>query len=236
MKRIAAFAFAIAAAALPVQAADFTSLNALSQDEFHRLAEDLGAAFSYKGVTPATALGPIGFDIGIEVTDTRMQNSALFALAGAGSHSHLVVPKLHVNKGLFDGLDIGAFVGGTGDVSAALLGIDLRYAILEDSLAMPAVAFRLSGTRATGLGDLRIGTAAADVMVSKAFVWLTPYVGAGVARVQAKASGTTLAEEKFNRGRVFGGLNVNLVGVNVALEAEKSGDNTSISAKVGMRF
>ena len=54
--------------------------------------------------------------------------------------------------------------------------------------------------------------------------------------MQAKASNTVLAEEKFNRSRVFGGLNVNLVGANFALEAEKMGGNTSLSAKVGLRF
>jgi hypothetical protein len=234
--RRAIAAAAAAACTLPAHAGEFTAIRALSQAEFHRLAEDLGAAFAYKGVTPAAPLGPVGFDVGVEVTGTRMENSSLFALAGAGSHSQLVIPKLHVTKGLFGGLDIGAFAGGTGDVGAALFGAELRYAILDDTLAMPAVAVRLSGTRATGLGDLKIGTAAADVMVSKTFVALTPYAGAGVARVQAKVSGGTLATETFNKGRVFGGLNVNLVGANFALEAEKMGGNTSLSAKVGLRF
>ena len=223
-------------AAGPAAAADLGGAGSLAQGEFRRLSEDLGAAFAYKGVTPATPLGPIGFDIGVEVTGTRMENSSLFARAGAGSHSQLVIPKLHVTKGLFGGLDIGAFAGGTGDVGAALFGAELRYAILDDTLVTPAVAVRISGTRATGLGDLRIGTAAADLMVSKTFVALTPYAGAGMARVQAKAQGTALAEEKINQGRVFGGLNVNLVGANFALEAEKMGRNTSLSAKVGLRF
>jgi hypothetical protein len=235
MKRIVAAA-AAAACTLPAHAGEITSIGALSQGEFRRLAEDLGAAFAYKGVTPATPLGPLGFDVGVEVTGTRMENSSLFARAGAGSHSQLVIPKLHVTKGLFAGLDIGAFAGGTGDVSAALFGGELRYAIVNDTLTTPAVAVRLSGTRATGLGDLKIGTAAADFMVSKVFVALTPYAGAGIARVQAKPGGTTLAEEKFNKSRVFGGLNVNLVGANFALEAEKMGGNTSLSAKVGWRF
>lgn len=235
MRRIVAAA-AAAACTLPAHAGEFTSIGSLSQGEFRRLAEDLGAAFAYKGVTPATPLGPVGFDVGVEVTGTRMENSSLFARAGAGSHSQLVIPKLHVTKGLFAGLDIGAFAGGTGDVSAALFGGELRYAIVSDTLTTPAVAVRLSGTRATGLGDLKIGTAAADLMVSKVFVALTPYAGAGIARVQAKPGGTALAEEKFNKSRVFGGLNVNLVGANFALEAEKMGDNTSLSAKVGWRF
>jgi hypothetical protein len=224
------------ASAWPAHAADFTSIGALTQGEFAGLARDLGAAFSYKGVTPATPLGPIGFDVGVEVTDTRLQNSSAFQRAGAGGHSHLVIPKLHVYKGLFGGLDIGAFIAGAPEVGATLFGADIRYAILDDGLATPAVAIRASGTKAGGLGDLGMNTAALDLMASKKFTALTPYIGAGVVRVRASAGGTGLQDERFNKSRVFGGLNVNLIGVNVAFEAEKMGDNTSLSAKLGFRF
>lgn len=223
-------------AAVPVHAADFPAVGSLAQDEFHRLSEDLGAAFSYKGVTPATPLGITGFDVGIEVTDTKMENSAIFARAGAGSQSQLVVPKFHVNKGLWGGLDIGAFVAGASEVSASIFGADLRYALLDDGLATPAVAVRLSGTRAAGLGDLKVSTAALDLVASKKFTALTPYAGVGMVRVQSSVNGSTLAEERFNKSRVFGGLNVNLVAVNLAFEAEKMGANTSLSAKIGWRF
>ncbi len=227
---------AFAAGAATSCAADFTSIGALSQDEFAALSRDLGAAFSYKGVTPATPLGTIGFDVGVEVTDTRMENSSAFQLAGAGSHSDLVIPKLHVYKGLPGGFDIGAFAGGASQVSASVYGADLRYAILDDGLATPAVAVRLSGTKSAGLGALSVSTAALDVMASKKFTAFTPYAGAGAVRVASRASGTDLAEERFNKGRVFGGLNVDLIGMNLAFEAEKMGGNTSLSAKVGLRF
>ena len=215
--------------------ADF-SLGALPQDDLRGLARDLGAAMSYKGVTPGTALGAIGFDIGIEATDTRLESSSAFARAGVGDHSHLVIPKLHVYKGLPGGFDIGAFVGGSTEINATVVGLDLRYALVDDTLTSPALAARISGTRMTGTGDLRLDTGAIDVMVSKRFTLLTPYLGAGAVRVQSQARGTALAEENFSRGRVFGGLNVNLVGANLAIEAEKMGDNTSLSAKVGIRF
>ena len=55
-------------------------------------------------------------------------------------------------------------------------------------------------------------------------------------RVQSTAHNTAFEEVTFNKGRVFGGLNMNLVGANLALEAEKMGGNTSLSAKVGIRF
>lgn len=227
---------AFAASAWTAHAADFPSIGTLSQDEFLRISRDLGAAISYKGVTPATPLGVTGFDVGVEVTDTRLESSDAFSRAGAGGHSHLVIPKLHVYKGLFGGLDIGAFIGGSSDVSASVFGADLRYAIVDDGLATPAVAIRLSGTKSGGLGDLSVATAALDVMASKRFTAFTPYVGAGSVRVQSSVRNSPLEEVRFNKARVFGGLNVNLIAVNVALEAEKMGANTSLSAKLGFRF
>jgi hypothetical protein len=223
-------------AVLPASAADFATVGTLAQGEFRKLSEDLGAAFSYKGVTPADPLGLTGFDIGVEVTTTRMENSSILRLAGAGGRSDIVIPKVHVHKGLWGGLDIGAFVGGASDVDATLFGAEVRYAILNDGIATPAVGVRLSGSRATGLGDLRIATAALDVTVSKKFAVVTPYAGAGTVRVQSSVRGTALGEESFNKGRVFAGVNLNLLAANVAVEAEKMGENTSLCAKLGFRF
>jgi hypothetical protein len=222
--------------AFPATAADFPNVGNLAQDEFHRISQDLGAAFSYKGVTPATPLGILGWDVGVEITDTKLENSNLFALAGAGSQSHVVVPKLHIYKGLWGGVDIGAFFAGAPDVSATLFGADLRVALLDDKITTPAIGVRLSGTHATGMGDLNVSTAALDLMVSKKFTAITPYAGVGSVWVQSSVNGAKLSKERFNQGRVFGGINVNLVAVNLAFEAEKMGDNTSLSAKVGWRF
>lgn len=225
-----------AAASLGAHAGDFTSAGALTQDQFHRLAEDLGAAFSYKGVGPGVPLGAVGLDAGIEVTDTKMHSPEAFAVAGAGRQSRLTIPKLHITKGIFGGFDIAAFAGGAPAVRAGLFGGELRYAFFGDSLALPAVAIRAAGTMATGMGDLRVSTGSADLMVSKAIAGVTPYLGGGVTRVQAKALNTTLAKVKSDQGRVFGGVNLNFLGGNVAVELESAGNNTSISAKVGMRF
>lgn len=233
MKRIL---LAVALAAALPAAADFSTVSTLAQGEFRRLSEDLGAAFSYKGVTPATPLGLTGFDIGVEVTTTRLENSSLFRLAGAGGPSSVVIPKLHAHKGLWGGFDIGAFLGGASDIDATLYGAELRYAILDDGIATPAVGVRLSGSRATGLGSLRVATAALDFMVSKKFAVITPYAGAGTVRVVSSVRGSALGEESFNKSRVFAGVNLNLLAANLALEAEKMGDNTSLSAKLGFRF
>lgn len=231
--RILALAAALAA---PAAHAEFTNVRDLLRGELEQVAADLGAAFSYKGVTPATALGTVGFDVGLVVSDTTVEHAGLFRRAGAGSPSRITVPKLHLYKGLPWGIDVGAFVAAASEVDARLLGADVRYALVQDGIAAPAIAVRLSGTRATGLGELRLGTLAADVMVSKRFAVLTPYAGAGMVRTTVRAANSDLGEARSDEARVFVGLNVNLVAVNLALEAEKSGDNRTLSAKLGWRF
>ena len=234
MRRIAASV--VVTLAVPLAHAEFTSIRDLTAGELESVTADLGAAFSYKGVTPATSLGTTGFDLGLVVSDTRIENPGLFRRAGAGAPSHVTVPKLHLHKGLPWGIDVGAFVAAASEVDARLFGADIRYALVRDGLASPAVAVRLSGTRATGLGDLRLATAAADLLVSKKFAVLTPYAGAGFVRTTARAANSDHGEARAEEARMFVGINVNLVAVNLALEAEKAGDNRTFSAKLGWRF
>ncbi len=224
------------ACVLPVAAGDLPTLGDLTQDQFRRLSEDLGAALSYKGVTPATPLGALGFDVGIEVSATDIQNSDLFRLAGNSAPDYIVVPRLHVYKGLPWGFDIGAFVGGATEVDATVYGLDARWAVLDDGVATPAVALRLSGTQSSDIGGLKVTTFAGDLMVSKKLTIATPYLGVGVVRTNADPGVAGLSDETFNKSRVFGGLNLNLAIVNLAFEAEKLGDNTTLSAKAGWRF
>jgi opacity protein-like surface antigen len=231
-----AIAAAAALLATAAHGADFGSVGSLTQDEFRSLTQELGAAFSYKGVTPATALGVLGVDVGVEVTDTRIDNSQVFSRAGAGSVSDIVVPKLHIYKGLPAGFDVGAFIGGATQVDATLVGADLRYALLNDTITTPAIALRLAGTRASGLGDLKVWTGSLDAMISKRFTLFTPYAGGGIVRTHASADNSALSDESTNQGRGFIGANLNLVAANVAVEAERMGSNTSLSVKLGFRF
>lgn len=71
--------------AQPAMAASITTLGNLVQPEFRTLSEDLGAALSYKPVTPAAPLGTTGFDMGIEVTQTDISRSAQILSKASGT-------------------------------------------------------------------------------------------------------------------------------------------------------
>jgi len=224
------------ALSLPAAAGDLSSLGSLDQGQFRRLSEDLGATLSYKGVTPATPLGLAGFDIGLEVSATDIRHADLFRLAGSGSPDFITVPKLHAYKGLPFGIDVGAFLGAASDVGATVFGLDTRYALVADGLALPAVALRVSGTRTAGMGALKVSTIAGDLMISKKLTIATPYAGVGLVRTISEAGGAGLADEDFRSSRLFAGLNVNFALLNLAIEAERLGSNTTLSAKAGWRF
>ncbi|MEP7155898.1 MAG: hypothetical protein ABI905_08995 [Betaproteobacteria bacterium] len=233
---VAAAAIAVLANSAHCFAGDLGSIGTLTQAQFLRLSTDLGAAASYKGVTPATPLGTLGIDVGLELTQTQLETASAFRQAGAGNLDDVYTTKLHVTKGLPFGFDIGAFIGRLSDLDGTLIGGEMRYAVLDDGLATPAVGVRLSGTKLTSVSNLSLSTVALDAMVSKKLAFVTPYIGGGVVRTQSSASTGLLREEKFNKSRVFVGVNANFLLLNIAVEAEKMSDNTSLSAKAGFRF
>jgi len=233
---LAALAFIASGICTSSFAGNLDQIGTLAQSQFLKLSTDLGAAAAYKGVTPATPLGVTGFDIGVEATQTQLESAAILRQAGAGDVDSLYVPKLHITKGLPFNVDIGAFVSQVSGVGGSLFGAELRYALLDDGVASPALAVRLSGTKLSGVSFLDLSTWALDAMLSKKLTFVTPYIGAGAVRTQSRASVANLQEEMIGKSRVFIGVNANFLLANFAVEAERLGDNTSLSAKVGFRF
>lgn len=225
--------------AQPAMAASISTLGALGQGEFRTLSEDLGAALSYKPVTPAAPLGTTGFDLGIEVTQTDTSKSSQIwskATNGGSSISKLYVPKLHVAKGLPFGIDVAAFYSKVPSTNISLWGGELRYAILQGGITQPAIGLRGSYTKLSGVNQLSLDTKGLDISISKGFAMFTPYAGIGQVWVNSTANVAGLAAEKFTQGKVFVGGNLNLGLTNLAAEWDKTGGIQSLSMKLGFRF
>ncbi len=227
--------------AQPAMAASITTLGQLGQGEFRTLSEDLGAALSYKPVTPAAPLGTTGFDMGIEVTQTDTSKSSQLwskATNGGSSISKLYVPKLHVAKGLPFGIDVAAFYSKVPSTNISLWGGELRYAILQGGITQPAIGVRASYTKLSGVDQLSFNTTGLDISISKGFAMFTPYAGIGQVWVSSTANVAplTLSAEKFTQGKFFVGGNLNLGLTNLAAEWDKTGGIQSLSLKLGFRF
>jgi hypothetical protein len=239
MKKIMSLLCVLGGAVQPVWAATIDSINTLTQSEFKSFSEDLGSALSYKPVSPGEPLGILGFDLGVEATDTKLQNPALWTKATSGSFTSnsLILPKLHVLVGLPFKFDVGAFYSEVPTANIKLYGGELRYAIIEGGTATPAVSVRGSLSKMTGVSQLSFDTKGLDVSISKGFAMFTPYAGIGEVWSNSTPNGIpTLASESFSQNKYFVGGNLNFLFMNVDLEYDKTGSDQSYSAKLGFRF
>ncbi|HEX9395315.1 MAG TPA: hypothetical protein VF943_01120 [Burkholderiales bacterium] len=236
MKRLL-LCLAASLVSLSAVAGDVNVGNLTTQGEFRQLTEDLGAALSYKPLTPAAPLGVTGFDVGLAVTVTQLKNGAVLSKAGAGDHSNLVVPTLRVNKGLPFDIDVGAMYAAVPGTDIRMWGGELRYALIAGNAALPAVGLRGSYTRLAGVSNLDFDTKGLDLSVSKGFAFFTPYAGVGRVWVSGTPSGNAaLSKESFGLYKAFAGINMNFGLVNLAFEGDRTGPAMTYGMKVGVRF
>jgi len=216
---------------------DLDNIGALAQDKFKNFSKDLTGALSYKAVQPAEAMGLTGFDIGIELGVTELKHSNLWQTATGSDENWLPVPKLHISKGLPFDFNIGGFYTQVPDSNIKLWGAELSYAILAGSTLTPALAVRGAYTRLTGVSQLDFETRSIDVSVSKGLAMFTPFAGVGYVWADSNPNvGGLLSSEKIEASKIFAGLNFNIALGNLAIEADKTGDNMTYSAKLGLRF
>lgn len=214
---------------------NFDHLQNLSQTEFTLLAKDFTAAASYKAIAPGAPLGITGFDLGVEVSSTQLANSTVWNKAGADISS-VILPKLHLHKGLPFDIDIGASIAATPNSDIKLVGFEARYAILAGSVATPSLSVRAATTRLSGVSQLDLNTQSLELTASKGFLLFTPYVGVG--RVWGSITPHVLGLHKVSTtaNKLFAGLNANMGLINLLAEVDRTGDNETVSVKVGFRW
>ena len=120
-----------------------------------------------------------------------------------------------------------------------MIGAEVRYAIMEGGVALPAVGIRASGTVLQGVDELEMQNIGLDISVSKGFLMFTPYAGLGVIRTSVtpgEDAEMILEEATLSQTKMFAGVNVNLGLINLVFEADKTGDYSSGTLKTGFRF
>jgi len=236
MKFQAICVLALAAAGAPAFAADdLDNLGSLTQSEFSGLSKDFLAASSYKAVAPAEPLGVTGFDIGVELSSTKMDHGAVWEKAGADS-ANLYMPKVHIHKGLPFNIDIGASLTAVPGSDIKVGGAEIKYALIEGGTATPAVSVRGAVTRLFGVNQLDADTRSLELTVSKGFLNMTPYGGVGKVWGTLTPHAGSLTKESPSATKLFAGLNFSLGFGNLAAEVDQTGDSKSVSVKLGFRL
>lgn len=222
----------LASAAASAQNINPAAVNALSNSgtAFRALSEDLGAALSFKPMIPTENLGITGFDVGVGITQTKLAHDKEYG-AALENDSKFYLPTARVHKGLPFGIDVGVAYGNNDNYK--YVGGELRYALLEGGVATPAIAIRGSATKASGVDGLTFNTKGLDLSISKGILMLKPYAGIGAVWVKSEFGNF---DESFSLNKTYAGVGFSLLLLNFNVEADRTGDATSYSAKVALRF
>ena len=214
-------------------------LNAgLSSGDFKDLSKQVGLMISYIPLAPAEPLGITGFDIGVEMTASKI-NSGVWEKAVSDSKppDYIILPKLHVQKGLPFGIDVGAVFATVPGSNIKLYGGELKWAVLKGSIVSPAVAIRGSYTTLAGVDDVDVSTYGLDASVSKGFGPFTPYGGIGQVWIKAgeNSSLVTIPDVSTSVTKLFVGTKLSLLIISIALQADFS-DINMYSARASISF
>ncbi len=207
-----------------------------NQNDLRLVSEDLTAAFNFKPLQSAEPMGVLGFHVNAFASYSETENPDAFFRANGDRITHLPMIGVGIGKGLLAGLDVGAFVAESPTSNVRVLGGELRYAIVDGGVATPAVGLRASYTQVEGADNLDFNTRGLDLSVSKGFVVLTPYAGIGRLWGVASPDAVLLEKQDVYATKLYAGLKINLVVLQLTVEAEKTGDNTGYSLRTGFGF
>jgi len=199
------------------QAQDIDFVRGLTQSMFKDFSKEAGQALSYHNVAPSVSLGLTGFDIAVEATAIDIKDTDYWDAAfGDDVPSYLLIPRVRVRKGLPFGIDIGAMYAYVPDSNVKLFGAEVAVAVIDGGLVTPTLGLRGSYSKLSGVDELDMQTFALDACLSKGFLIITPYIGAGMVYIDSKPKGAladgtlpggvALDEEKLWQPRYFGGL------------------------------
>ncbi len=220
-------------------AQDIDLTSTIVQDEFNEFSIELGTALLFNPMAPAETLGITGFDISVEavITDISADDWAEF-FGGEEVDNYVGVPRIHVQKGLPFGVDIGAMYVSVPDSNIQLWGVEVKYALLEGSTITPAISIRGSYSSLDGVDELNLDTLSFDLLISKGFLILTPYAGISMTSINAseESDDVILDDVEETSYRILAGLQISPFPLLVINGEVSYGDMPQYGVKIGLRF
>ncbi len=218
----------------------------LTQDAFHRFAREFGSASAFKQVAPPETLGRWGVSLDVEQLMFKVDEASAAwndtFVHPAEDHwlgEDKSFPMLRLRVGVTDSVEVGAFYTENPNANYGWLGLEVKYAVLEQSEEMPvALAVRGAYTKTLYVADMNMHAVGADVTVGRTF-WrsLTPYLGLGVDTVivQETSPAVSLKSEVIPVPHGTAGVEVRYWHVAIGAEAQLAALNT-FQARVSAVF
>lgn len=158
-----------------------TNFKDSANADFRAFARSLGAAVTSANLMPPASLGHAGFAVNAELSIVPINNKVVMPTEQAFSGT-LLVPAVHVRKGLPYSFELGTRIGWIGQSRIAAATAEGKWAFNEGYSYLPDFAIRGFATRLLNTRDFDLTSVGSDVGVGKRFplggmVTLTPYGG-----------------------------------------------------------
>lgn len=149
---------------------------------FRIMSNQLAAAISSFNGAPPETLGHSAFNIAFEYQVAQVDNSASHWPTAGATTQFLLMPSIHVRKGLGFSVEIGSRVSYLQSTRMAAATVELKWALNEGFKYFPDLGVRGYGTHLIGSRDFNLTTAGLDIGLGHQFaiggmVTLTPYAG-----------------------------------------------------------
>ena len=160
--------------------------------DFRAFARTLGAVMTATNLTPPETLGHAGFFVGMELGVVGLPSDVKLPMVRPQEGS-VLVPSVHVRKGLPFSIDVGARVGWLDRSSMFAATGEVKWAVNEGFIPwLPDIGLRAHVTHLLNTRDLHLTAGGLDVGVGKQFplggmITLTPYGGIDFVGVAAES-------------------------------------------------
>jgi hypothetical protein len=226
-------------AALPAAASWQVNGDATSAD-FHAFSERFSSDAYFYPRHDASPLGIVGFEAYADATYDKSFDDQSFnktAVTGSYAGGFLSIGRVGVRKGLPGGFDIGASYGEALGGDIKLISGELQYAIANGGLVSPALSVRVTGSRTINAKAYALDQYGAELLLSKGFVVVTPYIGAGIVTSKGTLDSPLggSRSDTDTRAVLYAGLTLNLLIPKIHFEVEK-GETVQAAVRVGIGF
>ncbi len=224
----------------------------LTQDEWHRFAQEAGMVTYFRSLTDAKPMGTGRFELSVLQWNTRIDetagawnntfvhpNSAHYLIGG----KELPFPGLSMRAGITNKIDAGVYWSKRPGANYGVMGGQVRYNLVNDSAKNWAAAARLSFNSLYGPEDLNLTVYGVDLLASKRIAvvsdWgsISPYAGIStyLSHAHEKTEAVNLKDEYVSGAQGMVGAVIQIYLIRLGAEYNVAKVN-SFSYKLGVNF
>ncbi|MFZ5469949.1 MAG: hypothetical protein ACOZIN_10980 [Myxococcota bacterium] len=168
---------------------------------FRIFTRELAAALTSVNLMPPETLGHAAFSVNAELSVVSLQTGSFTFPTERAFGGTLLVPSVHVRKGLPFSFELGTRAAWIEKSRMAAGTIEAKWALNEGFTYLPDIGVRGYGTRLLNSRDFDLTVAGLDVGIGKQFavggmVTLTPYVGWNLVWTAASSNNVDFRPER----------------------------------------